>query len=253
MTLVIAAQGEDFVVVAADSRGTIQEIGGTRVEINLMVKLVPITKLAVVLMYGEAESANYLVESFRDSLEGTEADVREVATKLAKLCREDAKETKGVPAYPDYFPNLGFIIAGLVRKPDGSFVPRCYSLKSIKGFKLGIYGQQFAIEGKPIIALYKFARDFKPNMTQNDLSLLVAQCVYDTEQVDGDVGGRIRMGIIDETEWRSFTPSQIRELITEWPQESEAETAELGHAVSPAGSIEGGLPVNREVAQDQSP
>ena len=187
----------------------------------MMVKLVPITKKAVVLMYGEADSANYLIETFRDSLEGQDADVREVASKFAKVCREDAKETKGVPAHPDYFPNLGFVIAGLVQKTDGTLDPRCYSLQSVKGFKLGIYGQKFAIEGKPIIALYRFAKHFKPKMTQNDLSVLVAQALYDTQQVDGDVGGQIRMGIIDETEFRAFTPSNIRELIREWPEEQE--------------------------------
>src|SRR5438132_13276907 len=106
--------------MAADSRGTIQEIGGTRVEINLMVKLVPITKRAVVLMYGEADPANYLIETFRDSLEGQDADVREVALKLAELCRVEAKETKDVPAHPNYFPNLGFMITGLVERDSGT-------------------------------------------------------------------------------------------------------------------------------------
>src|SRR5713101_7232061 len=115
MTLVIAAQGDDFVVVATDSRGTIETPGGTRTEINFMVKLVPVSKYAVILMYGDANPANYLIERFRESLRAKNAGVEQVAEKFAKLCGQEAKRTKDVPKHPQYFPSLGFVIAGLVK------------------------------------------------------------------------------------------------------------------------------------------
>ncbi len=45
MTLVVAVPGKDFIVLGADSRGTIIDAGGTRVEVNTIQKIIPISSL----------------------------------------------------------------------------------------------------------------------------------------------------------------------------------------------------------------
>ncbi len=217
MTLVIAAQGRDFVVLGTDSRGTLQELGGTRVEINIVVKLVPIAKHVAILLYGEAQLANYLIEKFRSTLKRQTFGVREIAEKVANICREETKKVKDVQAHPRYFPNFGFVIAGLNKSGEKYNVPRCYSLRSATGFRLGSYTEGFAIEGKPIIALYMFAKNYRSDMQVDELCGLVAQALYDTMRIDGDVGGEIKMAIIDSAGLRELDSRDIRrDLIREW-------------------------------------
>ena len=202
MTLVIAAKGADFIILGADSRGTMSDIAGNRVELNLAVKLIQITDHIAFLVYGDAHISDYLIEKFKEKLTVKTKTVSAVAEKFAEFCRQEVKKTKDVPR--DYIPNFGFIIAGLDFKGKIP-IPRCYKLRSLDGFELGIYREGFAIEGKYIIATYLFSKEFQQDMSVEQLSSLTAKAIYDTSTIDGDVGGEIKMARIDEY---GYTPYQ---------------------------------------------
>jgi 20S proteasome alpha/beta subunit len=198
MTLVIAAKGKDFLVLGTDSRGTMRDVDGNTVQLNTMVKLIPISKYVGILVYGAAGPAFYILDEFKIMLEGEDLDVLEITKKLANMCREEARKVHDVPA--THFPDFGFVIAGL-DKEGRKYVPKCYNLTAASGFRISTYHQGFAIEGIPFIATYLFAKNYeKTNMNdETDLATLVAQAFHDTMNIDGDVGGKVRMAIIDQT------------------------------------------------------
>src|SRR3989442_2612008 len=144
MTLVIAALGQDFVVLGTDSRGTI-DFGGNRVELNSMKKLVKISKHVGILMYGDAEYADYIIEEFKKTLRSKKHNASEIAKNLADMCRKEGRRTIDVPA--KYLPLFGLVTAGL-DKEGSTYVPRCYVFTSATGFRLRIPKHAFALEGK---------------------------------------------------------------------------------------------------------
>jgi len=125
VTLVIAASGLDFMVLGADSRGTIQDESGNRVEINTVKKIIPVANHVAVLIYGQADESIYFAKRFK-FLNKTIDGVSRVAEKFAEFCRNEMQKVKDVPKHPDYFPMFGFIIAGLdpAKTGRGYTVPR---------------------------------------------------------------------------------------------------------------------------------
>ena len=214
MTLVVAAPCANFVVVGADSRGTIQDIAGNRSEINIMEKIIEVGTHVVILTYGDSDSSNYLVEKFKDQCNNIDGVTR-VAEQFASLCRDEMSKIRSVPHLPNFFPNFGFIIAGLDKVNRKYTRPRCYNLKSITGCMLG-RPLPFAIDGKPFIAHYLFAQKFHPNMELDDLCALVAQVIYDTMSIDGDVGGKIKIGVINQTKFRELLYVDVKRSIRQW-------------------------------------
>jgi 20S proteasome alpha/beta subunit len=213
MTLVIAAPGPGFLVLGADSRGTLEDAGGSRIELNIFEKLVVLDEHVSVLMYGDGEAARYLVEEFKRSIGKTPIEVSKVGKRFADFCR---KELRAVPPVSrNSMPGFGYVIAGLDKKDKVYSVPRCLGMVSQDGFWLRSY-QKFAIEGKPLIANYLFAKQFKDNMSVNDLTQLVAQALYDTINIDGDVGGRITLAIIASEGTRVLPPEDLESLIDPW-------------------------------------
>lgn len=215
MTLIIAVQGKDFVVLGADSRGTIQYSSGTRVELNIQQKLIKISDRSGILLSGATCQASYLVEKFKQNLKSNKKNVTAIAEDFASFCRNEARVCSDVPTYDP--PHLGFIIAG-IDKSGRKITPKCYSLTSMSGFKLGLYDQGFGIEGKSIIAYYLFAKNFakKEKIELDELVRLVVGALDDTMNIDGDVGGKINMAIIDDSGMRKIGQRDITENIRIW-------------------------------------
>jgi 20S proteasome alpha/beta subunit len=222
MTLVIAAPGPDFMIVGADSRGTIIEEGGTRVEINTVRKIIPIGEHVTILLYGATNEATYLLEQYQSTLRSQQDGVTQIAQGFRNFCREEARADAGVPVR--YFPDFGFVVAGLDRLRR-RYVPKAYSLRSTSGFRLGSY-QRFALAGKPMIGYYIFASYYEPDLTLNQLCKLVAVTISETQKIDGDVGGPIRMAAIEANGTREIADQDIRNYIRGWARNKQITTTE---------------------------
>jgi len=72
--------------------------------------------------------------------------------------------------------------------------------------------------GKPFIALYHYNQLYNEEMSKDELVQYVAQCIYDTMAVDGDVGGRIRISIIDSDGMIDRPYQYVRRGIRQWGQ-----------------------------------
>jgi 20S proteasome alpha/beta subunit len=216
LTLVIAAHGKDFLVAGADSKGT-AEAGGVRVELNMVQKLVKVNEHVVILLYGNVERAQYLIDELGvQNRFAADSGVRHVAKEFKTLCREEARVPMGLPMSEES--GFGFIVAGL-EATDGVFnTPKIYGFGNVGGYSLGLGRDGFLIKGKPMIAYYNFAKNYKAVLKMADpkteLAKLVAQSLHDTIQVDGDVGGPIKLSIIDSTGARVLEePDVIRYFI----------------------------------------
>jgi 20S proteasome alpha/beta subunit len=213
MTLVIAAPGTDFVVLGADSRGVI-EVGSGRAEINVYQKIIQITKYASIQMFGASEEGNQLVEKYKEQISPKLQDVSSVAENFCKFCQDEERAIADVPKHPNSWVSFGFLVSGLKTKGD-KFTPLIYKLGNYNGFRLGLC-KPYAIRGKPLIAYYLFSKDYRADMTINEMCKLVAQSLYDTMQIDGDVGGPIRMAIIDSDGTREIPDSDINTYFETW-------------------------------------
>ena len=218
MTLVIGAHGKDFVVAGADSKGT-AETGGVRIELNMVQKLVKVNEHVVILLYGNVERAQYLIDELGiQNRFDPNSGVRHIAREFKSLCREEARVPMGLR--PTEESSFGFIVAGL-DATDGVFnAPKVYGFGNDGGYSLGLGRDGFLIKGKPMIAYYNFAKNYKAALRAEDsklaLAKLVAQSLYDTIQVDGDVGGAIKLSIIDATGARILEePDLIRNYIND--------------------------------------
>jgi 20S proteasome alpha/beta subunit len=214
LTLVIAAEGKDYVVAATDSRGTIEDGAGNRVELNMVQKLFRINDHAIILLYGETGQAQYMIDELEIANRfDPGSGVRHIAIEFGKLCRREAKEWRDVPTHPRYNASFGFFVVGLDEENGAFTKPRIYELNCQRGFKMELGRDGFLINGKPMIAYYNFAKRYERDKPLLETCRLVAQSFHDTIEVDGDVGGRIRMAILDSTGEREPDRHIIEEYI----------------------------------------
>ena len=212
MTTVIAALGKDFVVLGADSQGTL-DAGGARTESKDLVKLKRINEKVGVLYSGDVNAAEYLIDKFQNKLKNSKDNVTKTATDFRHMCIKEYNEHAGLEA--TYLPDCNFIIAGL--DINGNIIPKCYSMDSSSGFKMGKYPSGYGIGGKPFVARYLFRKRYGEGKSLDDLCQLVGQAIYDTKKVDGDVGGQIRMAIIDNEGFRNVPENDVYdEYIAKW-------------------------------------
>lgn len=71
------------------------------------------------------------------------------------------------------------------------------------------------MDGKPMIARYLFAKEYRAGLDLDTVTNLVLKCLYDTARVDGDVGGKYRFAIIDSNGIRTKTEEEIDDMIDE--------------------------------------
>ncbi len=213
MTLVIAAPGKDFVILGADSRGVV-DVGSGRAEINICRKIIQITNYTSILMYGASEAGNQLVEKYKDQINPKLQDVTSIAEDFCKFCQNEERAIANVPKHPDSWISFGFLVCGIKFK-NKIPIPLIYNLRNFDGFRLGLC-KPFALKGKPLIAYFFFGRDYREDMSLLELCKLVAQSIYDTMQIDGDVGGSIKMAIIDSDGTREISDTDVKNYVETW-------------------------------------
>jgi len=226
MTLTIAAQGEDptgnvFLILGADGRGVIQSQDGTRAELNIMKKIAKLSEHVGILTAGDGHIGNYLVERFVEEHADDDIDgVSQVAESFSDFCRGILSNLNNVPFVN--FPQVAYIIAGLDQQNGVFKKPKIFLLPSTNGFLLGRSPTPYEVQGKPFIALYKFSKEFEEEENKNSVERLarfVAQCIYDTHRIDGDVGLPTWLAQITSEGYREFLEGTARDFYDTWEVE----------------------------------
>ena len=212
MTLVIAAHGTNFVILGADSRGTIgTEEQGLIIGLDDRSKLIEVAPHVGFLMFGFGDVGEMLLQGFRASL-GSLDGVSLVAENFRVHCREKWNEwLTGVR--PEYFPRFGFLISGLDPNQAGEFVvPRTYSLLSESGFVPGFH-RKFISMGCPMLANYILNKRYREDLTVETLAPLVAYAISETASVDRRVGGPIKIAIIRSSGYQLIPEETVENWI----------------------------------------
>jgi len=217
MTLVIAAHGTNFVILGADSRGTIgTEEQGLIIGLDDRSKLIGVAPHVGFLLFGLGDVGEMLLHGFRTS-HGNLDGVSLVAENFRAHCRQTWNEwLTGVQ--PEYFPRFGFLISGLDPDEAGRFVvPRTYSLLSESGFVPGFH-RKFVPMGCTMLANYILNKRYREDLTLEALGPLVAYAISETASVDRRVGGPIKIAIIDSSGYRLISEERVEGWIEDFEE-----------------------------------
>lgn len=212
MTLTIALQGLDCVVLGSDSRGTFGDGGATAI-IDVMVKSSILAPHVGVLMGGAGELGDALTTEFVDSSQG---QVLDGATEVMKRFRAHLAQR-----WNEYFANVPFqnrplcmfALGGLDPHDDAYEVPKIYTLASQFGFAPGLHRYGFACVGIPVYATYILNRRYDKTASAEALAGLVAFAIKETASQDQRVGGPIRVTMIKPEGAKELNADEIEELL----------------------------------------
>lgn len=215
MTVIICAHGRDFVVVGADTRGTDTFESGARVELNIMEKMFKAGKHITVLVSGDGDYAGNLIELLHKHHGKDHAEVRDAAENLAAVARDDLEKLGRLPLYQGVDSGVGFIVCGLEFPSGGIPRPKSFQLTTEGSYRLGLTQVGYAIDGKSPIPKFIFAKAYRPDMSVENLTTLVALAISETRATDSDVGGRIRIAVIDRSGYHELSREEVEEKTRE--------------------------------------
>jgi 20S proteasome alpha/beta subunit len=217
LTLVTAAQGRNFIVVGADSRGTFGSPDVAFSSYDVMQKIVLISPHVVVLSYGAGEVGDNLINEWRESLQQPIDGVRAVLQTLQAFCQQ--RWNQWFVSVPFQFrPVVAYIVAGLEKQDEDYSIPLIYSMDSRMGFAPAFHRYGWANGGVPIYAIYIFGRRYRPDMNVDELCGLVAYGISETATQDQRVGGAIRMMKILPTGTQELNETEIRNALDKYIQ-----------------------------------
>lgn len=214
MTLIVSLQGQDGMIMAADSRGTIGDPRGLTAINDSYTKLFKLSDHCGITVAGASELAAKLVDELRTTLtQGKQVWADAILVETRKLMRA---------RYDDWFskfklddrPNVNVIITGFHKDKQNSIIPRTYLLASPLDFAPQMSPNGNMLAGVPQYAVYLMHRLYNPAMGVANLSRLAAYLISETATQDPKVGGPIRMACITESAgFRELSGSEITEII----------------------------------------
>jgi 20S proteasome alpha/beta subunit len=213
MTLVTSAQGTDFIVSSADSRGTFGDPNVAFSSYDVMEKLAKVTDHVVIQIYGTAEIGDNIFEEFKATVTPQDDGISNVLVKLSNFCLTKWQQYfSNVPF--QYRPIVAYQIAGLDKNRENNFVvPKIYSIDSRANFVPSFHRYGWATGGIPMFAIYLLGRRYRRDMTIEQLSALLAYVTSETATQDLRVGGAIRMKKILPTGVQDVPETEIKNLL----------------------------------------
>lgn len=198
MTLLIAAKCKDGIILGSDSRSIIENLrgGGPRFINDSEEKLIPLNKYCCIMIAGDSLASVYLINKFRKLANKTK-DVVQLTQEFSKFCRDEYKPYISYGG-STHCPRVSFIIAGLAKEGSKYKEAKIFVLSSDTSFFTG-EESNYAIVGKDDISNYLFAKLYdKYNNSSERMTELIVQCLYDTEKIDGEAGGKKHLVSITE-------------------------------------------------------
>ncbi len=217
MTLIIALEGTNYVVIGADSKGS----GGYMARVDSLneEKMLTLSKYCAVLISGNAEIGIELIEEFKvkfKSLNGL--SVSQIVKKFSTFCRKNIvvfTDTMA-PNHPA-FPDFDYIVTGLNKK-GRTFSPQTNILRSRSLFFPGRVKNK-ATEGEKHIADYLIGEEYDRTVDQETMCFLSGKILAKTIKINGNVGGKIKIGVIDKSGLRILPDDNVETYTTSTKEE----------------------------------
>jgi len=200
-TLVIGAQGNNFVVLGADSKGTLGDfLGPIVIGSSRARKLTIISEHVVTAIYGVAEFGENLLRQFQDAKETDTDGVTNVLESLRVFCRDKWREWfRDVDV--ERQPFLGFMVAGLDKNQSGQYeIPRIYSIENALDFAPALHPYGYACRGIFPLATFIMDEKYREDMSVDEMSELVESTISRVAQTDPRIGLPVRMALVTADE-----------------------------------------------------
>jgi len=196
MTLLISAKCKDGIVLGSDSRSVMQDSSGARVINDNEEKLITLNEYCCVMVAGDSQAGVYLINKFKKNNNKTK-DVVQLSQELSEFCRKEYKPYINFGGSSNC-PRVSFIIAGLEKENKKYTNPKIFVISSDTSFFTG-EENYYAIVGKDDISNYLFTKLYnKYSISSEKMTELIVQCLYDTEKIDGEAGGKMHLVSITE-------------------------------------------------------
>ncbi len=221
MSLAVALEGTDGVVLAVDSRGTIGDPRGLTAINDHHQKLFRLTKWAGICVFGAAEIGAELVRRIEVAVaSGDDLDGR--VDVIEEQVRSTARQE-----YANWFsslevgsrPGLGLLLSGI--KTDGG--PRTIVYSHQLDFAPQVAAAGVMMGGIPQYAIYLCHRFYDRSQPVAKLANLAEYLISETATQDQKVGGPINIARISATSgYNELTLEQVAEIHKRNGEQSQA-------------------------------
>ena len=202
MSLAVAIEASDGIVLAADSRGTYGDPRGLTVVNDTNQKIYQLSPRTAIALVGQAETGASLIQHITAGLAATpSANVEAAAETIRTLGNQFFGQWFGPPHYM-----MGPMGPVAVPRPDIWFVligynsagkPKILTLGSTLPFNFApnLSTTGFAASGVVPLAVYLLNRLYRRGLSIEIAKDLATYCILETASQDGKVGGPIRLAI----------------------------------------------------------
>ncbi len=198
MTLIIASKCKDGLILGSDSRSIAIDGAGARYIRDATDKLMPLNKYCCILIAGESQASIRLIEEFKKNVKPDET-IEVISKKFSNFCRKEYEPYSQNMILLKNSPELHFILAGLDKDRNGkNTVPKIFVIKRDDWFFIG-EEREYSIVGKDDISNYLFTKKYDEfSVSSEKMTELIVQCLWDTENIDGEAGGKMHLVSITE-------------------------------------------------------
>jgi 20S proteasome alpha/beta subunit len=202
MSLAVAIEATDGIVLAADSRATFGDPRGMTAVNDTVQKIYRISPRTAVALVGQAETGASLIQHITVGLAaqpGASVDV--VAESIRTIGNQYFGQWFGPPQFlmgpmgpaPTPRPDVWFLLIGYTAANE----PRILSLGSTPpyNFSPNLSTTGFATAGIVPLAVYLLNRLYRRGLSIEIAKDLATYCILETASQDGKVGGPIRLAV----------------------------------------------------------
>ena len=214
MTLVVALQASDGIVLAGDNRGTFGDPRGFMAVSDVRKKIFKLSDYCGVGIAGPPDVASNLLKNLELQLESQNLVYADDVT----LFLRDSFRAK----YNDWFqqfkiqerPLMGVVIAGYEKSFTGDeLVPRIYTISSEQDYATMLCDQGFCLLGLPLFPTYLVNRLYDMTATKEHVISLAEYIISETGTQDPKVGGPIGIALITADDgYRELDESEVADV-----------------------------------------
>jgi 20S proteasome alpha/beta subunit len=202
MSLAVAIESSDGVVLAADSRATFGDPRGLTAVNDTVQKIYRLNPRTAIALVGQAETGASLIQHITTSLAANPgANVDMVAESIRTLGNQFFGQWFGPPQFmmgpmgptPVPRPDVWFVLIGY----NAASQPKILTLGSTLPFNFApnLSTTGFAASGVVPLAVYLLNRLYRRGLSIDIAKDLAAYCILETASQDGKVGGPVRLAV----------------------------------------------------------
>jgi 20S proteasome alpha/beta subunit len=220
MTLCVAIESANGIVLASDSRATFGDLRGLTTVNDTAVKIFKPNARTAVALSGQGETGNSLIQHISSHLAAKPTDsVDGVADAMRVVGNQMFTQWYGAPVWlvgpngpmATPRPDVWYLLAGYTEKQEA----RIMSIASALPFNFApnVCMTGFGVVGVVPLAIYLLNRLYQRNLKLDIAKDLAAYCILETASQDGKVGGPIRMAVVRaDADTEVLTEAEVVEL-----------------------------------------